>query len=63
VVVKFFQKPANAGVYRFFILEFCPKCPGGKVDFLQVNPICFSEFLSAADPKLFSYLESIPEKG
>ena len=33
--------------------------PVGKVDFLQVNPICFSEFLSAADPKLFSYLEGI----
>jgi predicted AAA+ superfamily ATPase len=33
--------------------------PVGKVDFLQLNPICFSEFLSAVDPKLFSYLESI----
>jgi len=33
--------------------------PVGKVDFLQVNPISFSEFLSAADPKLFSYLEDI----
>ncbi|SFD16940.1 hypothetical protein SAMN05518672_101852 [Chitinophaga sp. CF118] len=33
--------------------------PVGKVDFLQLNPICFSEFLSAVDPKLFSLLESI----
>ncbi|MHA4808822.1 ATP-binding protein [Flavitalea flava] len=33
--------------------------PVGKVDFLRVNPICFSEFLSAEDPKLFSYLEGI----
>lgn len=33
--------------------------PVGKVDFLQLHPICFSEFLSAADPKLFSYLENI----
>ena len=33
--------------------------PVGKVDFLQLNPVCFSEFLSAADPKLFDYLESI----
>jgi len=33
--------------------------PVGKVDFLQLNPICFSEFLSAADPHLFTYLESI----
>lgn len=33
--------------------------PVGKVDFLQVNPICFLEFLSSADPKLFSFLEGI----
>lgn len=33
--------------------------PVGKVDFLQLNPVCFSEFLSAADPALFSFLESI----
>jgi len=35
--------------------------PVGKVDFLQVNPISFSEFLSADDPQLFSYLESIDQ--
>ena len=33
--------------------------PVGKVDFLQVNPISFSEFLSADDPLLFDYIESI----
>lgn len=33
--------------------------PVGKVDFLKVHPISFSEFLSADDPSLFSYLESI----
>jgi predicted AAA+ superfamily ATPase len=33
--------------------------PVGKVDFLQLNPVCFSEFLSVADPALFSFLESI----
>ncbi|AXY78484.1 ATP-binding protein [Paraflavitalea soli] len=33
--------------------------PVGKVDFLQLNPVCFSEFLSAADPHLFSFLESV----
>jgi uncharacterized protein len=33
--------------------------PVGKVDFLHLNPVCFSEFLSAADTKLFDYLESI----
>ncbi|TDW97161.1 ATP-binding protein [Dinghuibacter silviterrae] len=35
--------------------------PVGKVDFLHLYPICFSEFLSVADPKLFSYLENINE--
>ena len=33
--------------------------PVGKVDFLHLNPVCFSEFLSAADAKLFDYLGSI----
>jgi len=33
--------------------------PVGKVDFLHLYPICFSEFLSAADPDLFAFLESI----
>lgn len=33
--------------------------PVGKVDFLQVNPISFSEFLSADDSQLFAYIESI----
>jgi hypothetical protein len=33
--------------------------PVGKVDFLHLHPVCFSEFLSAADAKLFDYLESI----
>jgi uncharacterized protein len=33
--------------------------PVGKVDFLQLNPVCFAEFLTAADSKLSDYLESI----
>ena len=33
--------------------------PVGKVDFIQVNPISFSEFLSADDEQLFNYIESI----
>ncbi len=33
--------------------------PVGKVDFLRVNPISFSEFLSTDDPQLFAYVESI----
>ncbi|SEM76127.1 hypothetical protein SAMN05216436_107107 [bacterium A37T11] len=35
--------------------------PVGKVDFLEVHPICFAEFLSIADPKLFAFLESLDE--
>lgn len=33
--------------------------PVGKVDFLDVYPISFSEFLSVDDPALFTYLENI----
>ncbi|MFT3949941.1 MAG: AAA family ATPase [Agriterribacter sp.] len=33
--------------------------PVGKVDFLEVQPLSFPEFLSADDPALFSYLENI----
>lgn len=33
--------------------------PVGKVDFLEVHPLSFQEFLSADDPKLYGYLESI----
>ncbi len=33
--------------------------PVGKVDFLDVYPISFSEFLSADDPALSAYLENI----
>ncbi len=33
--------------------------PVGKVDFLHLNPVCFSEFLSAADAKLSDFLEGI----
>jgi Predicted ATPase (AAA+ superfamily) len=33
--------------------------PVGKVDFLNLYPLSFSEFLSVADPALLSYIESI----
>ena len=33
--------------------------PVGKVDFLYIYPLTFSEFLAEADPKLYAYLESI----
>lgn len=33
--------------------------PVGKVDFLQIYPITFSEFLSESDPGLFNYINNI----
>ncbi len=33
--------------------------PVGKVDFLQLHPVTFSEFLAAAAPELYSYLEQL----
>lgn len=35
--------------------------PVGKVDFLEVHPVDFSEFISANDPKLSEYLENIDD--
>lgn len=35
--------------------------PVGKVDFLEIQPLTFQEFLSADDPALFAYLESISQ--
>jgi len=33
--------------------------PVGKVEFIQIHPVTFAEFLSAADPVLFGYLENM----
>jgi predicted AAA+ superfamily ATPase len=33
--------------------------PVGKVDFLQVYPVTFAEFLSVAAPELFTYIEQL----
>ncbi len=33
--------------------------PVGKVDFMQMYPLRFSEFLQTSDPQIFQYLESI----
>jgi predicted AAA+ superfamily ATPase len=52
---------ASAGSLLGVALSRGSSFPVGKVDFLQVNPISFAEFLSAADGKLFSYLESIDQ--
>jgi len=33
--------------------------PVGKVDFMQINPVSFSEFLAEASPELYQYLKQI----
>ena len=50
---------ASAGSLLGVAMSRGSSFPVGKVDFLQLNPVCFSEFLTAADLKLFDYLESI----
>jgi hypothetical protein len=50
---------ASAGSLLGVAMSCGNSFPVGKVDFLHLNPVCFSEFLSAADTKLFDYLESI----
>ncbi len=50
---------ASAGSLLGVALSKGNSFPVGKVDFLQVNPISFSEFLSADDPQLFAYVENI----
>ncbi len=50
---------ASAGSLLGVALSRGNSFPVGKVDFLHLHPICFSEFLSVADPNLFAYLESI----
>ena len=37
--------------------------PVGKVDFIQVYPVTFSEFLAEADPNLYAYLDSLDKIG
>lgn len=50
---------ASAGSLLGVAMSKGSSFPVGKVDFLQVHPISFSEFLSADDPQLFAYIESI----
>jgi predicted AAA+ superfamily ATPase len=33
--------------------------PVGKVDFMDIHPLSFAEFLAASDPQLFDYLENL----
>jgi predicted AAA+ superfamily ATPase len=63
--LKYFQENApeyavaTAGSLLGVAMSKGSSFPVGKVDFLKVDPISFSEFLSAEDPQLFGYLESI----
>jgi len=63
--LKYFQENApeyavaTAGSLLGVAMSKGSSFPVGKVDFLKVDPISFSEFLSADDPQLFNYLESI----
>lgn len=50
---------ASAGSLLGVALSRGVSFPVGKVDFLDVSPVTFSEFLSESDPKLFRYVESI----
>ena len=33
--------------------------PVGKIEFIQIHPVSFAEFLAAADPNLYEYLQNI----
>jgi len=63
--LKYFQENANeyyiacAGSLLGITLARGFSFPVGKVDFLTLYPLSFSEFLSAAEPDLFSYTGSI----
>lgn len=65
--LKYFQENApeyavaTAGSLLGVAMSKGSSFPVGKVDFLKVDPISFSEFLSADDPQLFDYLESIDQ--
>lgn len=50
---------ASAGSLLGVALSRGNSFPVGKVEFLEVHPITFSEFLSADDPQLFSFLEGV----
>lgn len=52
---------ASAGSLLGVTLSRGASFPVGKVDFLNIYPLSFSEFLSADDPLLASYLNQIAE--
>lgn len=50
---------ASAGSLLGVALSRGASFPVGKVDFIQVYPVTFSEFLAKAAPELFSYIEQL----
>lgn len=52
---------ASAGSLLGVTLSRGASFPVGKVDFLTIHPLTFSEFLLADDPSLSSYLDQIDE--
>lgn len=63
--LKYFNEEANeykiacAGSLLGVAMARGASFPVGKVDFLNMHPLSFSEFLAAADPALHSFLVSI----
>ena len=63
--LKYFEETApeyaiaTAGSLLGVALARGSSFPVGKVDFLTLHPLSFAEFLSAAEPELHAYLESI----
>jgi len=52
-------KIACAGSLLGLVMARGASFPVGKVDFLNMYPLSFSEFLAVADPALFNYFEKI----
>lgn len=50
---------ATAGSLLGIALSQDKSFPVGKVDFMDIQPLTFSEFLNVADPALFSYLGNL----
>ncbi|MBR5667042.1 MAG: ATP-binding protein [Lachnospiraceae bacterium] len=66
--LKYFKEKANeyhviaAGSLLGTLLARPKSYPVGMVNLLDIYPMCFDEFLDAADPTLFAYYESIEKE-
>ena len=66
--LKYFKEKANeyhviaAGSLLGTLLAKPKSYPVGMVNLLDIYPMCFDEFLDAADPTLFAYYESIEKE-